>query len=180
MIPRSSCRCCAKCTTLSLSLVPFPSLSLLSLSGLSLGHCWHCVFLVFVFQMGLQPPVVVLVQVLDIEPTIATAAVAAERLVARGAEEMEEEEEHRHPRRLGALLFRSQETRDHKSAPAWSTCTFSGFAFRLGYLLFCVCFLDLIFLLFVCLSVRRSLSLYLSLVLFSVFFFCLLLVIFLK
>jgi hypothetical protein len=47
-------------------------------------------------------------------------------------------------------------------------------------LLFCVCFLDLIFLLFVCLSVRRSLSLYLSLVLFSVFFFCLLLVIFLK
>lgn len=76
--------------------------------------------LVFVFQMGLQPPVVVLEQVLDTEPTIATTAVATKRLVTRGAEEMEEKEEHRHPRRLGALLFRSQETRDHKSAPAWS------------------------------------------------------------
>ncbi len=70
--------------------------------------------------MGLQSPVVVLVEVLDVEP--ATGA-EAERPVARGAEEEEEEEEeeHRHRRRrrrLGALLLKSQETQDHKSAAA--------------------------------------------------------------
>jgi len=76
--------------------------------------------------MGLQSPVVVLVEVLDIEPATAAAAAAvvaaAERPVARGAEEVEEEE-HRHRRRrhLGALLLKSQETQDHKSAAAWST-----------------------------------------------------------
>jgi hypothetical protein len=68
--------------------------------------------------MGLQSPVVVLVEVLDIEPAAAGVVAAAERLVARGVEEVEEEE-HRH-RRLGALLLKSQETQDHKSAAAWS------------------------------------------------------------
>jgi len=78
--------------------------------------------------MGLQSPVVVLVEVLDIEPATAAAAAAAavvaaaERPVARGAEEVEEEEHRRRRRRhLGALLLKSQETQDHKSAAAWST-----------------------------------------------------------
>ncbi len=116
---------------LSLSLacaLPF-SLSLLSLLSrvplwsLPSDVFWRCVFW---FQMGLQSPVVVLVEVLDIEPatTAAAAAVvaAAERPVARGAEEVEEEEEQEHRRRrlLGALLLKSQETQDHKSAAAWS------------------------------------------------------------
>ncbi len=113
---------------LSLSLacaLPF-SLSLLSLLSrvplwsLPSDVCWRCVFW---FQMGLQSPVVVLVEVLDIEPAT-TAAAAAERPVARGAEEVEEkeeeqEQEHRRRRLLGALLLKSQETQDHKSAVAW-------------------------------------------------------------
>ncbi len=133
LIPGSGCRCCAKCTPISLACaLPF-SLSLLSLLSrvplwsLPSDVFWRCVFW---FQMGLQSPVVVLVEVLDIEPATTAAAAAAvvaaaERPVARGAEEVEEEEEqeqeHRRRRRLlGALLLKSQETQDHKSAVAWS------------------------------------------------------------
>ncbi len=102
-----------------------PSLLSFSLSRVplwSLPRTWALCLLVSVFQMGLQSPVVVLVEVLDIEPPAAAAGVvaAAERQVARGAEEVEEEEEHRRRRRLGALLLKSQETQVHKSAAAWS------------------------------------------------------------
>ncbi len=100
--------------------------SLLSLSLLSRVPLWSLLprtllalcLLVSVFQMGLQSPVVVLVEVLDIEPPPPAVVAAAERPVARGAEEVEEQE-HRH-RRLGALLLKSEKTQDHKSAAAWS------------------------------------------------------------